>query len=146
MKSHDAWTMEELWQQAQRNFSGHMAIIFLFLQEKGLSVDEFVDYTAIKTSKRWKAVVKNIPDMMNSILLNVLSNGEKILEVKISDTMATAVVSGLLRSDLIANYSCPAEAADSFWNKFCYIAEDANAKFSWRKSEDGNFHLRLTKP
>ena len=50
--------------------------------------------------------------MMNSILLNVLSNGEKIVDVKIGDTEATVVVSGLLRSDLIANYSCPAEASE----------------------------------
>ena len=88
------------------------AIIFLFLQEKVVSIDEFLDYTAKKTSKRWKAVLKNIPDMMNSILLNVLSNGEKIVDVKIGDTEATAVVSGLLRSDLIANYSCPAKASE----------------------------------
>ena len=45
MKSHSDWKMEGLSNQAQRNFSGHLAIIFCYRQDKGLSVDDLVEYT-----------------------------------------------------------------------------------------------------
>ena len=145
MKAHDAWTMEELWQQAQRNFCGHLAIMFNYLEDKGLSVDDFIKYTGEKTSPRWKSVITELGDMMNAILLNVLSNGEKIVDVKIGDTEAAATVTGLLRSDVMGYYGCDPEVSGSFWNKFTLLADEIALKFTWRKTENGEYYIHLTK-
>jgi hypothetical protein len=68
MKSPTEWATEELLNQAQRNFSGHLAIFFGYLQEKGLSVDDFVEYVGVKVSSRWKSVITNLQDALNAIL------------------------------------------------------------------------------
>ena len=143
MKAYDAWTTEELWQQAQRNFCGHLAIMFNYLQDKGLSVDEFIKYTGQKTSPRWKSVIINLGDMMNAVLLNVLSNGEKIVDVKIGNTEAVATITGLLRSDVMQYYGCSPEVSDSFWNKFTLLADEIGLEFSWRKTDNGEYVIRL---
>jgi hypothetical protein len=143
MKSHTDWKMEELLNQEQRNFSGHLAIIFCYLQEKGLSVDDFVEYTGAKVSARWKSAATNLQDTLNAILFNVLSNGEKILSVKIDENDAVATVTGLFKSDVMQYYGCIPEIYDRFWNKFKLIAGDAGFSFSWEKTEEGYYQIRL---
>ena len=143
MKSHTDWKMEELLNQEQRNFSGHLALIFCYLQEKGLSVDDFVEYTGAKVSSRWKSAVTNLKDMFNSVLFNVLSNGEKVLNVNIGENDAVATVTGLFKSDVMQYYGCIPEIYDRFWNKFKLIAGEVGFSFSWDKTEEGYYQIRL---
>lgn len=145
MKSHTDWKMEELLNQAQRNFSGHLAIIFCYLQEKGLSVDDFVEYTGAKVSSRWKTVITSLPDALNAILFNVLSNGEKVIDVKIDKDEATAKVTGLFKREVMEYYGCPHDTYDRFWSKFKLIANEVGLSFSWKKAEDGNYQIKVSK-
>jgi len=143
MKSHTDWKIEELLNQEQRNFSGHLALIFCYLQEKGLSVDDFVEYAGVKVSSRWKSAVTNLKDMLNSILFNVLSNGEKVINLNIDENDAVATVTGLFKSDVMEYYGCKHEIYDRFWYKFKLIAGEVGFSFSWKRTEEGYYQIRL---
>jgi hypothetical protein len=145
LKSHSELTMEELWQQEQRNFSGHLAIMFCYLQDKGLEVDDFIDYTGKKAAPRWNAIARNPPDMMNVILMNVLSNGQNVKEVDISDTDATATVTGLFNPDVMEYYGCSPAVYDRFWNKFIPIANEVGFDLSCNRINDGDYRIQLKK-
>jgi hypothetical protein len=145
MKSPTEWATEELLNQAQRNFSGHLAIFFGYLQEKGLSVDDFVEYVGVKVSSRWKSVITNLQDALNAILFNVLANGEKVVDVFINKEEATATVTGLFSQEIMKYYGCQRETYDRFWNKFKLIANDVGLSFSWENTRDGNYKITLGK-
>jgi hypothetical protein len=142
MKPHVAWSPEEILTQAQRNFSGHLALIFAFLQEKGISADEFIEFVGAKTSPRWKSVITDLEDLLNAILLNVLANGERVIEVNIDRKWASATVTGLFKRDVMDYYGCRADTYDRFWNKFKVIAGDAGYDFAWEKDSMGITALR----
>jgi hypothetical protein len=143
MKPHFAWATEELLNQAQRNFSGHLALIFVYLQQKELSVDEFIKFTGEKTSKRWKSVITDAGDLMNAVLLNVLANGEKVIKSNIDKNWASATVTGLFRKDVMEYYDCPPDVYERFWDKFKLIADAAGFSFSWKKDEKGCYEIEV---
>ena len=145
MKSHSEWKREELWQQEQRNFSGHLAIMFCYLQDKGLEVDDFIEYTGKKVAPRWSSIARNLKDMMNAILMNVLSNGQQVKEITINETDATATVTGLFNSEVMEYFGCSPDVYDRFWNKFILIANEVGLNFSWNKTENGEYNIQLTK-
>jgi hypothetical protein len=145
MKSHLEWSTEELLTQSQRNFSGHLAIIFSFLQQKGLSIDEFVEFIGAKASLRWTSVVTGMEDLLNAILLNVLANGEKVITAKIDRNWASATVTGLFKREVMEYYGCQAEIYDRFWNKFKKIADAAGFNLIWKKADNGYYEIELTR-
>jgi hypothetical protein len=145
MKSHLEWTKEELFQQEQRNFSGHLAIMFCYLQDKGLEVDDFIEYTGKKVAPRWGSIVSNLRDMMNAILMNVISNGQQVKEIIINETHAAATVTGLFNSEVMEYYGCSSDVYDRFWNKFILISNEVGLNFSWNKNENGDYKIQLIK-
>jgi hypothetical protein len=141
------WTTEELWKQEQLNFTGHMAIMFEYLQKHGLSVDDFVRFTADKVIPGWqkKGRGKTVEDLMSGILFNVAANGGEVLETKINDEEVTAKVSHLLHPEIMEAYGSPPEMTERFWDKFILIAEALGMGFTWERTEDHLYHIRVNK-
>jgi hypothetical protein len=144
MKPYSEWTNDELWQQEQLNFAAHMAVMFTYLQKHGLSVDDFVRYTADQVIGGWKDEVKTVADMMNAILVNVRANGSEILEASFeSDHHASARVTCLLNEELMSTLSSPVEVTSKFWDKFIPIAAAVGMRFDWERSGEGQYHIRV---
>ena len=147
MKVYTEWTTEELWKQEQLNFTAHMAIMFEYLQKYGLSVDDFVRYTAEKVIPGWQRKgIKTVEDFMRSILFNVAANGGEVLETNINDKEVTAKVSHLLNPEIMQILGSPPEMAERFWDKFILIAEALSMGFTWEQTEDHHYHIRVNKP
>jgi hypothetical protein len=145
LKDYTAWTVDELWQHEQLNFSIHIAIMFQYVKDHGLDVDEFVRYTGEKVIPAWRKREDTVPVVMNGILRNVLANGASVLEAEIGTTEAHATVTSLLRLDLMEPYGVGPEEAGRFWNKFIPIAEALGMRFSWKRDPDGRDRIELVK-
>lgn len=146
MKAHTEWTTEELWKHEQLNFAVHMAIMFEYLQEQGLSVDDFVRHTADRVIPAWqRGEEKTVEFLMRGILLNVLANGGEVLESHYGDREATATVTYLLNHDLMQDWGSPPEVTERFWDKFIAIAEALGMHFAWERSQDHHYHIRVNK-
>lgn len=145
MKAHDEWTTEELWKHEQLNFAAHMAIMFDYLEQKGLPVDDFVTYTAEKVIPGWRDGVKHTTeDFMRAILLNVLANGGEVFETGQNGDERTAKVSYLLNTQVMQAYGSPPEMTGKFWDKFTPIAEAIGMTFSWEHTDDDRYLIRVS--
>ena len=145
MKAYTEWTLKELWEHEQRNFSAHIAIMFQYLQEQGLAVEDFIRYTGEKVLPSWQHRGDTPEIMMNGILRNVLANGGSVLNVLIEDRQAEATVTGLLRLDVTEHYGITPELAQLFWDKFIPIAEALGMRFTWKRTPAGHDHIQLVK-
>ncbi len=145
VKVHTEWTVEELWRQEQANFSAHLAIMFHYLEKHGLPLDDFIRFVGESVLPNWRRRGETLPDVMNGILLNVLSNGATVREVHITDTHAEATVSSLLRPDVMERYGIAPEVAGKFWDKFLPIATAFGMRFTRTRTAEGHDHIRLEK-
>lgn len=145
MKAHTEWTLEELWQQEQINFSAHLAIMFRYLEKQGLGLDEFISFVGGSVLPSWKRRGDTIPIVMNGILRNVLANGGAILNVTMGEDRAEATVTSLLRLDVMDRYGIPEDKASRFWDKFVPIAAALGMRFSWERTAAGQDRIRLEK-
>lgn len=145
IKAHTQWTTEELLKQEQVNFSAHIALILDYLQIRGLSVDDFIHYIGEKAVPGWKHTTTNVADFMNGILLNVRSNGGQVLDIYIDNTHANATVTELLDMDVVRYYSIAPNIADSFWNKYLPIADALGMRFTWERTENQTYIIKIVK-
>jgi hypothetical protein len=144
MKSYPEWTNDELWLHEQMNFAAHMAVTFTYLQKHGLSVDDFVRYTANEVIGAWKDEVKTVADRMNAILVNVRANGGEILDASAEgETRATATVTCLLNEELMSALSSPVEVTSKFWDKFIPISAALGMRFKWDPSGERRYHIEV---
>jgi hypothetical protein len=74
--------------------------------------------------------------MMRGILHNVRANGGQVFSVTMDEQRAAAVVSRLLRPDVMDRYGIPAAQAEQLWDKFLPIGQALGIRFS-RKELDG---------
>ena len=145
IKAHTEWTTEELLKQEQVNFSAHIALILDYLQQQGLSVDDFIRYIGDKAVLGWKRTATDVADFMNGILLNVRSNGGRVLDIYIDNTHANATVTELLDMNVVQYYSVAPNIADCFWNKYVPIAEALGMRFTWERTENRTYVIKIVK-
>lgn len=144
MKSYSEYTIDELWGHAQMNFAAHMAIMFTYLEKHGLSVDDFVQYTADEVISGWKGEVKTVHDMMNGILINVLANGGEILDTSTEgETHASATVTQLLNEEIMSHLRSPIEMTGKFWDKIIPIAKAVGMNFKWKRSGEKGYYIEV---
>jgi len=125
-----AWTTEELWQGEQVNFAAHMAIMFKYLQAHGLDLDDFIRYVGEQVLPGWQQRGATVPAMLTGILRNVRANGGTVFEATMDEQRGEAVVSRLLRPDVMDRYDIPAEQAERFWDKFITIGKGLGLRFT----------------
>lgn len=145
LKAYTEWTPKELWEHEQLNFSAHIAIMFQYLQDHGLAVDDFIRYAGEKVLPSWKRRGDTPEIMMNGILRNVLANGGSVLNVTIEDRRAEATVTSLLRLDVTERYGITLDLAQRFWDKFIPIADALGMRFTWKRTGAGHDHIQLVK-
>lgn len=144
MKPYSEFTSDELWRHEQANFAAHMALMFTYLEKHGLSVDDFVQYTADEVLGGWVGEVKTVAEMMNAILVNVRANGGEILDTSTEgETRASATVTHLLNEEVMATLSSPAEMAGKFWDKFIPIATALGMTFKWERLAERRYHIEV---
>jgi hypothetical protein len=143
IKAHTDWTMEELWRQERGNFSAHLALMFRYLLEQELSLDDFIRYTAEAVIAGWKPHVSTVADMMNGVLVNVLANGGQVLEADIADAEASATVTTLLDHCVMEDYGVAPETADRFWDKFIPLGDALGMRFTWERTDEGHYLIHL---
>ncbi len=138
---YEDWVPEELWEHAQANFSGHLAMMFTYLAEHGLDVPDFIRYTGERAAPGWEECT-SAADMMNGVLLNVLANGGGVLESTLEEDQATATVTRLLNMDVMRHYGAAEDASEGCWDKFIPIATSLGLRFSWTRVGQG-YEIRL---
>jgi hypothetical protein len=125
-----AWTMEELWQGEQVNFAAHLAIMFKYLQAHGLDLDDFIRYVGDQVLPSWRGRGATVPIMLTNILRNLRANGGTVFEVTMSEARGEAIVSRLLRPDVMERFGIPAAQAERFWDKFIPIGQALGIRFT----------------
>ena len=138
-----AWTMEELWQGEQVNFAAHLAIMFKYLQARGLDLDDFIRYVGEQVLPSWRGRGATMPIMLTNILRNVRANGGTVFEVTMDEARGEAIVSRLLRPDVMERFGIPAAQAERFWNKFLPIGQALGIAFTRRARDDDRNQIVL---
>jgi hypothetical protein len=136
------WSTEDLWRQEQSNFSAHLAMMFRWVEERGGSLEEFIDYVGRASAASWEGT-ESAEELMEGVLLNVRSNGHEVLSVEREDGRVRARVTGLVRADVMEFFGVPAEQSDRFWDKFVPLAEALGLRFSWRRAGDGVYEVEV---
>jgi hypothetical protein len=108
-----AWTMEELWQGEQVNFA-HTSPSCSSTWAHGLDLDDFIRYVGTQVLPSWQRRRATAPIMLTGILRNVRANGGTVFEVGMDEERGEAIVSRLLRPDVMVRYGIPAEQAERF--------------------------------
>jgi hypothetical protein len=137
------WTMEELWQGEQVNFAAHLAIMFKYLQAHGLDLDDFIRYVGQQVLPSWRGRGATVPIMLTNILRNVRANGGTVFEVTMDEARGQAVVSRLLRRDVMERFGIPAAQAERFWDKFIPIGQALGIRFTRTELGDGRNQIVL---
>jgi hypothetical protein len=145
LKAYTEWTPKELWEHEQLNFSAHIAIMFQYLQDHGLAVNDFIRYTGEKVLPSWRRRGDTVEIVMNGILRNVLANGGSVLNVAIEERQAEATVTSLLRLDVAEQYGIMPDVAQRFWDKFIPIAAALGMRFTWKRTPAGHDRIQLVK-
>ena len=138
-----AWTMEELWQGEQVNFAAHLAIMFKYLQAHGLDLDDFIHFVGEQVLPSWQRRGATVPIMLTNILRNVRANGGTVFEVTMDEARGEAIVSRLLRPDVMERFGIPAAQAERFWNKFLPIGQALGIAFTRRARDDDRNQIVL---
>ena len=138
-----AWTLEDLWQGEQVNFAAHLAIMFKYLQAHGLDLDEFIRYVGTQVLPSWQRRGATVPILLTGILRNLRANGGTVFEATMDEARGEAVVSRLLRPDVMDRYGIPAEQAERFWDKFIPIGQALGIRFTRTELRDGRNRILL---
>jgi hypothetical protein len=138
-----AWTMEDLWQGEQVNFAAHLAIMFRYLQAHDLDLDDFIRFVGEQVLPSWRGRGATVPIMLTGILRNVRANGGTVFEVTMTETRGEAIVSRLLRPDVMDRYGIPADQAERFWAKCLPIGQALGMRFTRTPLGDGRNQIVL---
>ena len=138
-----AWTMEELWQGEQVNFAAHLAIMFKYLQAHGLDLDDFIRYVGTQVLPSWQRRGATVPIMLTHILRNLRANGGTVFAATMDEARGEAIVSPLLRPDVMDRYGIPADLAERFWDKFIPIGQALGIRFTRKDLGDGRNQIVL---
>lgn len=136
------WTVEELWGQERSNFGAHLAMMFEYLERRGLDVEDFVRFVGERSAASWEGT-SGAADLMEGILLNVRSNGHDVLAAELDGPRARATVTGIVHYDAMDFFGVPRERADVFWDKFGPLAEALGLRFSWRTAGEGVYEIEV---
>lgn len=143
-KVYTDWEPEELWRHEQMNFAAHMALTFTYLQDRGLSLDDFYRYIGEKVVPSWRECA-GIADFMNYTLVNVVANGGEVLESNSNDQRATATVTEILRSDVGERVGVAPAVLNSFWEKFVPIASSLGLVFTWERTVRDQYRFKVSR-
>jgi hypothetical protein len=143
-KVYSAWQPEELWHQEQMNFAAHMALAFAYVQERGLSLDDFHRYIGEKVAPSWQTCT-GVADFMNYTLLNVVANGGQVLATEWDEERASATVTEILLSEIGEHFGVAPAVLNSFWDKFIPIAEGLGLRFGWERTDAGQYRIEVGK-
>ena len=138
-----AWTMEELWQGEQVNFAAHLAIMFRYLQTHGLDLDDFIRYVGMQVLPSWQRRGATVPIMLTHILRNLRANGGTVFAATMDEARGEAIVSQLLRPDVMERDGIPAEQAERFWDKFIPIGQALGIRFTRTALDEGKNRIVL---
>jgi hypothetical protein len=145
MKAYSEWTTEELLAQERMNFAAHMAIMFMFLKERQIGIDDFVHYIGETVLPGWKEEVHSKQDFIDGILLNVRANGGEVLSIEdASAGEVKIVVNDILNSSMMRDMGATEYMGSALWDKFYIIANGLGYGFKWAKNSDGNHELRVS--
>ena len=138
-----AWTMEELWQGEQVHFAAHLAIMFKYFQAHGLDLDDFIRYVGTQVLPSWQRRGATVPIMLTHILRNLRANGGTVFEATMDEARGEAIVSQLLRLDVMDRYGVPADQAARFWDKFIPIGQALGIRFTRTALGNGRNQIML---
>lgn len=136
------WNIEELWAQERSNFGAHLAMMFEYLDGRGLPVEDFVRFVGERSVASWEGT-RGAGELMEGILLNVRSNGHEVLSVEAEGRRARATVTGIAHYEAMEFFGVGRERADMFWDKFHPLAEALGLRFGWRRIGDGGYEIEL---
>ena len=117
--------------------------MFKYLQAHGLDVDDFIRYVGEQVLPSWRRRGTTAPIMLTNILRNVRANGGTVFEVTMDEARGEAIVSRLLRPDVMERFGIPAAQAERFWNKFLPIGQALGIAFTRRARDDDRNQIVL---
>jgi hypothetical protein len=145
VKKHHEYTESDFLQQERVNFSSHMAFTYSFLQEKGIAVEEYIQYLGLKFAAGWKAEVSSLDDFQEGILINVLANGGKLIGIIEGGVHSRKLeISELLSKEIFGECGVSPEMAGVLWDKLTIIADAIGYHFEWNMNKHGNYEIIIS--
>ena len=84
-----------------------------------------------------------VPIMLTGILRNIRANSGTVFEATMDEARGEALVSQLLRPDVMDRYGIPADLAERFWDKFIPIGQALGIRFTRTPLGEGRNRIVL---
>ena len=129
------FTPEQISQQAQGNFNLTILVVFAYLKEHALSVDEFNAFVGHRFAPGWQQGM-TAKEIARGAALNMVSAGGNLRSISGDESQAEAVLGGWPSEDSLVFAGVTQEDADKVWGSFGPIAESLGYGYQWHRQGD----------
>ena len=134
---HDAYTVEELLEQAQSNAQATIIATAAFLQERGVPLAAWTRAVGRIFARAWDEPRPwDAGAFMDAILTNVRSLGAEIVSAELGPDRAEAVTTGFPDPDLCALFGVEPALAARFNDVVAVLAEERGLRWTWQLDGD----------
>jgi hypothetical protein len=130
-------TPEEILSQAQGNAMAFVLTTFVYLKERGLDIDEFVELHGRSFAPAWEESRGGpVVEATRLVALNAVSVGATLRSLSGDDTRAEVHVAGWPDEEFLEMLQLSREDGERQYNAFRPIMEHLGIRYEWRREGD----------
>ena len=135
-------TTEDLWAKAKGNATAFVLTTFSFLEERGMAVEDFVDFFGRQFAPGWDELRDQpVVNLARSVASNAVSVGCTLGPLSGDETHAELLITGWPEAEELSSVlGLDPHAGDAMWDGFYPIMERLGIHYAWRR-EDGTVRL-----
>jgi len=135
-------TTEDLWAKARGNATAFVLTTFSFLEERGMAVEDFVDFFGRQFAPGWDELRDQpVVDLARSVASNAVSVGCTLGALSGDETSAEVLITGWPDAEELSSVlGLDPHAGDAMWDSFHPIMERLGIRYAWQR-EDGAVRL-----
>jgi hypothetical protein len=131
------FTSEEILSQAQGNATAFVLTTFVYLNERGLDIDEFVELHGRLFAPAWEELRgEPVVEAARLAALNAVSVGATLRSLSGDDTRAEVHVAGWPDDEFLEMLQLSREDGERQHNAFRPIMEHLGIHYEWQREED----------
>jgi hypothetical protein len=135
--SQDAFTSEEICEQAQGNVGALSLLLLAYARDRGQPLEEAARFCGRIFAPGWDEVpARDARTAVRWAALNMVSGGGELRRLEGDARHATAVVGRWPQEQDLAFFGLSQQEADTFYGLFTPIAERLGLAYSWRRDGD----------
>jgi CubicO group peptidase (beta-lactamase class C family) len=136
---------ERLLEQAQGNFNAIVCTTIAYLKERGLPLDDYVNYVGQKLAPSWDSTqAASARDTAENAALNLVASGGQVLALTGNEQQAEVLVTNSPPPDFLEMAGISAADADAFNGVFHVIAGTLGLRFEQQRT-DNQVRLRFSR-